>query len=235
MRRGLRRPSSSVEGEEQGPGLRKTFLLDRGFFLWGSHWLLQPEGCPQSHPRGHWGVSPLSQVCLGDTSPCPCRSFENNWNIYKLLAHQKPAQEKVRGDGEQQGCSRLGDTQGCKVPIPVPLEPLQHGHSERGSASRRHERCRALGRAHRHLPGTHHLRGERRLRRPGQGTGKGDSKPGMSWRMGLALGRGAVPTPELSLVPAGPRGGLARRGRMAGPRRLHAGHQEVSAALGTGA
>uniref|UniRef100_A0A8C3V4E6 6-phosphofructokinase n=1 Tax=Catharus ustulatus TaxID=91951 RepID=A0A8C3V4E6_CATUS len=28
------------------------------------------------------------------------RSFENNWNIYKLLAHQKPAQEKVRGDGE---------------------------------------------------------------------------------------------------------------------------------------
>uniref|UniRef100_A0A8C3V375 6-phosphofructokinase n=1 Tax=Catharus ustulatus TaxID=91951 RepID=A0A8C3V375_CATUS len=24
------------------------------------------------------------------------RSFENNWNIYKLLAHQKPAQEKVR-------------------------------------------------------------------------------------------------------------------------------------------
>uniref|UniRef100_A0A8D0FU84 6-phosphofructokinase n=1 Tax=Strix occidentalis caurina TaxID=311401 RepID=A0A8D0FU84_STROC len=31
---------------------------------------------------------------LGATLPCPCRSFENNWNIYKLLAHQKPAQEK---------------------------------------------------------------------------------------------------------------------------------------------
>lgn len=48
-------------------------------------------------------------------------------------------------------------------------------------------------------------------------------------------GKGAVPTPNLSLVPAGPRGGLARRGRMAGPWWLHAGHQEVSAALGTGA
>lgn len=25
------------------------------------------------------------------------RSFENNWNIYKLLAHQKLSKEKVRG------------------------------------------------------------------------------------------------------------------------------------------
>lgn len=27
----------------------------------------------------------------------PSRSFENNWNIYKLLAHQKVSTEKVRG------------------------------------------------------------------------------------------------------------------------------------------
>lgn len=27
----------------------------------------------------------------------PSRSFENNWNIYKLLAHQKISKEKVRG------------------------------------------------------------------------------------------------------------------------------------------
>lgn len=26
------------------------------------------------------------------------RSFENNWNIYKLLAHQKVSKEKVRGE-----------------------------------------------------------------------------------------------------------------------------------------
>lgn len=40
----------------------------------------------------------------------PSRSFENNWNIYKLLAHQKPSKEKVSCH-----CSRL-----CLLP-PTPV------------------------------------------------------------------------------------------------------------------
>lgn len=61
MRRGLRRPSSSVEGEEQGPGLGEIPIWDRDFSLWGSHWPLQPEVCPQSHPHtpGALGRLPL--------------------------------------------------------------------------------------------------------------------------------------------------------------------------------
>lgn len=128
----------------------------------------------------------------------------------------------------------LGDTQGCAVPIPVPAESLQHGHPECGSAGRRHERRCALGRAHRHLPGTHHLRGQRWLRGPGQGAGEGTVSLGCPGGWDWAWGRGALPTPNPSLVSTGPRGGLARRGRMAGPWWLHAGHQAVSAALGRG-
>uniref|UniRef100_A0A8B9QRD3 Phosphofructokinase, liver type n=1 Tax=Anas platyrhynchos TaxID=8839 RepID=A0A8B9QRD3_ANAPL len=72
------------------------------------------------------------------------RSFENNWNIYKMLAHQKPAQEK---------------------------SPFSLAILNVGAPCCRHERGRPLGRAHQHLPGPHRLRGERRLRRLGQGTG----------------------------------------------------------------
>lgn len=56
------------------------------------------------------------------TPPCPCRSFENNWNIYKLLAHQKPAQEKVRRDEEQAGDTvpTLGTRSELLPPCPCP-------------------------------------------------------------------------------------------------------------------
>lgn len=98
-----------MEGEEQGPGLGETSVLDRGFslLLVGKPLVPAARRVSPLTPQGHWGDSPFSQTCLGDTLPCPCRSFENNWNIYKLLAHQKPAQEKVRGDGEQQGTPSL--------------------------------------------------------------------------------------------------------------------------------
>lgn len=78
--------------------------------LWGGQkdmlgWGLLPRGKPPA-PAAREGAPPQRpgvQAHLGATLPCPCRSFENNWNIYKLLAHQKPAQEKVRRDGERQG------------------------------------------------------------------------------------------------------------------------------------
>lgn len=45
------------------------------------------------------------------------RSFENNWNIYKLLAHQKPPKEKVR-----QGVAPTEGGTGCVI-----LQPLHTG------------------------------------------------------------------------------------------------------------
>lgn len=71
--------------------------------LWGGQqdvvgWGLLPGGVAVA-PAGREGHPPTHLAA----APCPCRSFENNWNIYKLLAHQKPAQEKVRRDGELQG------------------------------------------------------------------------------------------------------------------------------------
>lgn len=76
-----------------------------GFSPGRNQWLLQLGRVPR---------------CLGATPPSPCRSFENNWNIYKLLAHQKPAQEKVRRDGEWQEIPSLPWGQGTDVP---PLSP----------------------------------------------------------------------------------------------------------------
>lgn len=73
--------------------------------------------------------------------------------------------------------------------IPVPTEPLQPGHPERGCPCRRHEcRCQ-VGCADRHLPGTHRLCGERRLRGLVQGAGKGDGEPGChAFPRGMGLG-----------------------------------------------
>lgn len=55
---------------------------------------------------------------LRATLPYSCRSFENNWNIYKLLAHQKPAQEKVRRDRERQWS--LSPPWGTRTDVPSP-------------------------------------------------------------------------------------------------------------------
>lgn len=66
------------------------------------------------------------------------RSFENNWNIYKLLAHQKVSKEKVRWCERQTHgcclCSRLARPlpQGCLWGRPA--APAQEaGSSERPS------------------------------------------------------------------------------------------------------
>lgn len=40
----------------------------------------------------------LPAPCCAELSRFLSRSFENNWNIYKLLAHQKISKEKVRGE-----------------------------------------------------------------------------------------------------------------------------------------
>lgn len=80
-------------GGRHSHGVAKTTCWDGGFSPGGNQRLLRPGR--------------VSSLHLGAMPPCPCRSFENNWNIYKLLAHQKPAQEKVRRDGERQGTPSL--------------------------------------------------------------------------------------------------------------------------------
>uniref|UniRef100_A0A8B9QNV6 Phosphofructokinase, liver type n=1 Tax=Anas platyrhynchos TaxID=8839 RepID=A0A8B9QNV6_ANAPL len=62
------------------------------------------------------------------------RSFENNWNIYKMLAHQKPAQEKVRESGETSPPSSpplLRGAGACSGQAAVPIVPplICQGHT----------------------------------------------------------------------------------------------------------
>lgn len=82
---------------------------------------------------GGWEVSPEGPAGMGalhSSHHCPRRSFENNWNIYKMLAHQKPAQEKVRESGGTsppssplllRGAGACGGQ--AAVPIVPPLSP----------------------------------------------------------------------------------------------------------------
>lgn len=82
---------------------------------------------------GGWEVSPEGPAGMGalhSSHRCPRRSFENNWNIYKMLAHQKPAQEKVRESGGTSPPSSppllrgAGTCSGqAAVPIVPPMSP----------------------------------------------------------------------------------------------------------------
>lgn len=83
--------------------------------------------------------------CVGTFPPFFCRSFENNWNIYKILAFQKPVKTEVAAH---------------TVLPPSWMKKQQHffglwlyftssdqlllGHSQRGSPGWRHELCRQV-------------------------------------------------------------------------------------------
>lgn len=87
--------------------------------------------------RGRW-VAPLCPCpCTPMSTKCPkpqisliFRSFQNNWNVYKLLAHIRPPATKVGGTGE--GTER-GPTQDTQIPsqnTPIPpqgwIPPQSH-------------------------------------------------------------------------------------------------------------
>lgn len=55
-----------------------------------------------------------------------CRSFENNWNIYKLLAHQKVSKEKVRWC-EPRDPRSLTVTASSPPPLPGAAHPRGQG------------------------------------------------------------------------------------------------------------
>lgn len=68
-----------------------------------------PEPCTVPSPCCA-GCGATCCVLQGRSCMCCllCRSFENNWNIYKLLAHQKVSKEKVSlgcGSGAGSGCA----------------------------------------------------------------------------------------------------------------------------------
>lgn len=71
--------------------------------------------------------------------PLFCRSFENNWNIYKLLAYQKPVQTEVKTQVQVLTPCKVS-AQLLMVALCFPPDQFHLGHSECGSSSCRDER-----------------------------------------------------------------------------------------------
>ena len=125
------------------------------------------------------------------------RSFENNWNTYKLLAHINPPDTKVsiflfsasflapltnvkkrkKKKGINDHISSLKLSRRLSL---LMAEQHQRGHCERWSSLCRHERCRPFSSEDGHHPGSHHAGCPWRLWWSGSRTGNHFSGGGIN-------------------------------------------------------